>query len=96
MLINGFQLEQTEKRFAERRPQRGCKARLVKEKRYLEVDSPERVQKFLARRELHVDLDQKPVIERASTMMAGETQGLAPDAAAFGTGFMASEAPLMN
>jgi len=80
MLISKFQLDQTEKRFAERKPQRDRNLRLIKEKRYLEVDSPDRVQKFLARRGLHVDLENKPVVEKASPVMAGETQGLAPDA----------------
>jgi V8-like Glu-specific endopeptidase len=80
MLISKFQLEQTEKRFAERQPQRERNLRLIKEKRYLDVDSPDRVQKFLARRGLRIDIEKKPIIEKAPSLMAGETQGLSPDA----------------
>ena len=80
MLISNFQLDQTAKRFAERRPQRERNERLIKEKRYLDIDSPDRVQKFLARRGLRIDADKKAVVEKAPTLMAGETQGLSGDA----------------
>ncbi len=73
MLISKFQLKQTEKRFAERQLQRERNLRLIKEKRYLKVDSPDRVQKFLTRRGLRVDLEKKPQIKKASAVMVGRT-----------------------
>jgi Trypsin-like peptidase domain/PLD-like domain len=80
MLLSNFQLDQTEKRYAERQSRRVRNERLIREKRYLEVDNPDRVQKFLARRGLRIDIEKKTIIDKPSTVMAGETQGLAPDA----------------
>jgi hypothetical protein len=71
LLISKFQLKQTEKRFAERQLQRERNLRLIKEKRYLKVDSPDCVQKFLTRRGLRVDLKKKPQIKKASAVMVG-------------------------
>jgi hypothetical protein len=71
LLISRFQLKQTEKRFAERQLQRERNLRLIKEKRCLEVDSPDRVQKFVTRRGLRVDLEKKPLIKKASVVMVG-------------------------
>ena len=64
MLISNFQLDQTAKRFAERRPQRERNERLIKEKRYLDIDSPDRVQKFLARRGFYFALRRRPTRSR--------------------------------
>ena len=81
MLLSQFQLDQTEKRYAEREPQRTRNKRLIAEKRYLDVDSPDRVQKFLDRRGLRLDIEKKLKIDKPSAVMAGETKGLPPEAA---------------
>ena len=81
MQIDKFQLEQTQKRYDERQAQRARNQRLIDQKRYLDVDTPDRVQKFLDRRGIAVDIDRAPSFERASTVMAGETAGLAADMA---------------
>ena len=81
MLLSQFQLDQTEKRYAEREPQRTRNKRLIAEKRYLDVDSPDRVQKFLDRRGLRLDIEKKLIIDKPSAVMAGETKGLPPEAA---------------
>ncbi len=81
MLLNQYQLEETARRYSERTAQRQRNERLIKEKRYLEIDTPERVQKFLQRRGLDLDISGKPQIERTSAVMAGEVAGLSADLA---------------
>lgn len=81
MLIDSYQLQQTQKRFDERTGQRKRNERLIKENRPLEVDTPERVQQFLKRRGMALSADGTPTIEALSTVMAGETAGLGADLA---------------
>jgi len=81
MLLDQYQLEQTARRYAERTAQRQRNQRLIREGRYLEVDTPERVQKFLKRRGLNIDITGKPEIERVSPVMTGEVAGLPADLA---------------
>jgi hypothetical protein len=50
MRIDPYQMEATKKRFEERTQQRERNLRLIAQKRYLAVDSPDRVRKFLDRR----------------------------------------------
>src|SRR5262245_16797278 len=76
MLLDKYQLEQTARRYADRRDRRERNERLIKEGRYMEVDDPARVEKFLRRRGLHMDLSGKPAIESAPVVMAGEVAGL--------------------
>ena len=82
MLIDSYQLEQTLRRFNERRNERARNKELIEQKRYLEVNSKERVQKFLLRRGLAFDTVGAPVRESLSTVMAGEVAEL-PDELAF-------------
>jgi V8-like Glu-specific endopeptidase len=82
MLIDNYQLEQTVRRFNERRDQRARNEQLIRKRRYLEVDSKERVRKFLDRRGLALDANGMPVRERSATLMAGEVAAL-PDELAF-------------
>jgi len=44
MLIDDFQLRETERRYAERERQRQRSLRLIKDGRYLQADTPERVE----------------------------------------------------
>ena len=81
MLIDNYQLQQTQKRFDERTAQRKRNERLIEEHRPLEVDTPERVQQFLKRRGLALSADGTPTVEALSTVMAGETAGLPPEIA---------------
>ena len=53
MAIDVKQINATIERYKERERYRNRNERLIKEKRYLEVDSPERVEKFLARRDIN-------------------------------------------
>lgn len=76
MLVDSYQIKQTQKRYAERAEQRARNERLIKLKRPLEVDTPERVQKFLKLRGLNVTTDGTPIIESMSKVMAGEVAGL--------------------
>ena len=48
--IDTSQIQATTERYQKRTPNRSRNERLIKEKRYLEADSPERVMKFLKRR----------------------------------------------
>ena len=48
--IDNSQIQATTERFQKRTPYRSRNERLIKERRYLEADSPERVMKFLTRR----------------------------------------------
>src|SRR5262249_45218253 len=75
MLLDSFQIQQTLKRFTEREAQRTRNERLIKEKRLLEVDTPERVAKFLKRRGLAAGIEGLTV-ERGPAVMAGEVAGL--------------------
>jgi V8-like Glu-specific endopeptidase len=50
MTIDSYQRHATEERYRARKPQRERNLRLIRDKDYLAVDSPERVRKFLARR----------------------------------------------
>ena len=49
MIIDTFQIEAAFRRYQEREPYRQRNLRLIAAGRYLEVDSPQRVEKFLAR-----------------------------------------------
>lgn len=49
MTIDEFQLAATARRYAERKAARARNERLIRARRYLHVDQPERVEKFLAR-----------------------------------------------
>ena len=57
MLLDNYQIQQTIKRYEDRSAQRTRNERLILQKRYLEVDTPDRVHKFLTRRGLAADLD---------------------------------------
>ncbi len=50
MILDRFQVEETKRRYHERQRQREYNQRLIREGRFLSVDSQERVAKFLARR----------------------------------------------
>jgi V8-like Glu-specific endopeptidase len=50
MLMDAFQVNATRERYEERKAQRERNLRLIAQGRYLAVDSPDRVEKFLARR----------------------------------------------
>jgi V8-like Glu-specific endopeptidase len=76
MLLDKYQLQQTAKRYQERKGQRVRNERLIKEGRLLDVDSPERVNKFLTRRGLATDIEGGVTVERAAEVMAGEVAGL--------------------
>jgi len=80
-MLSDFQIQQTLKRYQERTEERIRNERLIQEKRLLEVDSPERVDKFLRRRGFAADLDGGVTIERTSAVMAGEVADLAAGAA---------------
>lgn len=90
MLLDSFQIQQTLKRFEERRNPRQRNERLIdaaenavgnREQLLLQIDSPDRVQKFLKRRGLAVDIDGQPTIEATSKIMAGEVAGFSADLA---------------
>jgi V8-like Glu-specific endopeptidase len=81
MIMDSYQLEQTTKRYEERQSQRDRNKRLMDAGRPLEVDTPERVQKFLERRGLGTSLDGSLVTESKPVVMAGEIADLAADAA---------------
>jgi V8-like Glu-specific endopeptidase len=76
MLLDNFQLQQTIKRYEERAGQRIRNERLINQGRLLEVDTPERVDKFLKRRGLAADLEGGLTVERTSAVMAGEVAGM--------------------
>lgn len=80
MLIDDYQLRQTIGRYEQRSDQRARNERLIKEKRYLEVDTPERVAKFLKRRGLSTDVAAR-VVAGPRAAVSAETVGLAPDQA---------------
>jgi V8-like Glu-specific endopeptidase len=78
MMIDSYQLEAAKKRFLERKQQRERNLRLIGQKRYFEVDSPERVQKFLARRGFSPD-ETVQLLRRGATSVAApatETVGV--------------------
>jgi V8-like Glu-specific endopeptidase len=77
-MLSNFQIQQTLKRYAERAAPRARNERLIGQGRLLEVDTPERVAKFLKRRGLATDLDGELTVERASAMMVGEVAGMQP------------------
>ena len=81
MLLDDFQLQQTAKRYAERSTQRVRNERLIGKGRLLDVDTPERVGKFLSRRGLAVTANSGLTIERPSAVMAGEVAELSPQLA---------------
>jgi V8-like Glu-specific endopeptidase len=81
MLLDNFQIQQTLKRYKERSKERERNERLIKEKRFLAIDSPERVDKFLRRRGLAPNIEGGLTIERVSKVMAGEVAGLPPELA---------------
>lgn len=78
-MIDDFQLQETARRFFERTAERHRNERLIAAKRWLEVDTPERVEKFLKRRGLHMGLGGALTVESVPTRMAGEVAGMAPD-----------------
>jgi V8-like Glu-specific endopeptidase len=81
MMLDRFQIQQTLKRYEEREGQRTRNEDLIKKGRLLEVDSPERVDKFLKRRGLVADIEGGLTVERTSAVMAGEVAGLAAELA---------------
>jgi V8-like Glu-specific endopeptidase len=81
MLLDNFQIQQTLKRYEERTGHRARNQRLIEKGRLLEVDSPERIDKFLKRRGLAADLGGELTVERPSAVMAGEVAGLPPELA---------------
>ncbi len=72
MLLDDYQIQQTVKRYSDRNEQRARNERLIRQGRLLDVDTPERVNKFLARRGLASDIAGGLSIERASVVMGGE------------------------
>lgn len=81
MLLDDFQLRKTLERFNERTARRARNERLITAGRYLEVDTPARVDKFLKRRGLAPDADGAFSLERPSAVMAGEVAGMTGDVA---------------
>ena len=81
MLLDNFQLQQTLKRYEERAGQRSRNIRLIEQGRFLDVDTPERVDKFLKRRGLALNVDGAFAVERTSAVMAGEVAGMAGEIA---------------
>ena len=78
MLIDDYQLRQTIGRYEQRVAQRTRNERLIKEKRYLEVDTPERVAKFLHRRGLTTDIESRVTGTTSSMAVSAEAMGLPP------------------
>jgi V8-like Glu-specific endopeptidase len=78
MLIDDYQLRQTIGRYEQRAAQRTRNERLIKEKRYLEVDTPERVAKFLRRRGLATDIESRVTGTASSMAVSAEAMGLPP------------------
>lgn len=81
MLIDQYQIQQTIKRYEERAAQRTRNERLIKDGKLLSVDTPDRVEKFLKRRGLSVNIDGGISSERLSAVMAGEVADLPPEIA---------------
>lgn len=92
MAINLKQIEATTERYKQREQQRNRNERLIRERRYLEVDSPERVEKFLKRRDIDfqqaVEVMRSPATAAATeaitatpAVAAGETTGASPPSA---------------
>ena len=78
MLIDEYQLRQTIGRYEQRQGQRERAERLIEKGRYLEVDTPERVAKFLKRRGLSTDIEAR-VVAGPRAAMSAEAVGLTPD-----------------
>ena len=76
MLLDNFQIQETLKRYDERTGHRERNERMISQGRLLQVDSPERVEKFLKRRGLAANVDGGLTVERVSVVMAGEVAGL--------------------
>jgi V8-like Glu-specific endopeptidase len=74
MQIDSYQLESTARRFNARETYRERNLRLIKQGRYLEVDSPDRVQKFLSRHGFAAN----DVTEFLSRTGAGTAEAIAP------------------
>jgi endonuclease G len=75
-MIDNFQIQETLKRYEDRTAQRTRNERLINEGRLLEVDTPQRVDKFLKRRGLATDVEGGVTVERTSAVMAGEVAGM--------------------
>src|SRR5262245_29094460 len=76
MVLDNFQLQQTLKRYEERTAQRNRNERLIGMGRLLDVDAPDRVDKFLKRRGLALDAGGGVTVERVSAVMGGEVAGM--------------------
>jgi V8-like Glu-specific endopeptidase len=76
MVLDNYQLQQTLGRYEERTAQRKRNERLIDMGRLLDVDTPERVDKFLKRRGLALDVGGGVTVERASAVMRGEVAGM--------------------
>ena len=68
------QIDATKERYDKRTPYRDRNMRLIKEKKYLEADTPERVEKFLKRR----DLNRQEAAEMLSDQMPAPANGGGP------------------
>jgi V8-like Glu-specific endopeptidase len=76
MNIDGYQIDATRRRFEERAANRERNLRLISEGRYLAVDAPDRVHKFLTRRGLSSQEAENLIHDaRASTATAAESGG---------------------
>ena len=79
MAIDLKQIEATTQRYNQRERYRNRNERLIKERRYLEVDSPKRVEMFLKRRD--IDFQQAVEVMRSPTTAEAETITAATDGA---------------
>ncbi len=80
MRIDTFQIEATRRRYEERKTQRERNLQLVKEGRYFAVDTPERVSKFLTRRDFSPQDAARLIEEPRAVAAAAEAGGREWDA----------------
>ena len=80
MRIDTFQIEATRRRYEERKTQRERNLQLVKEGRYFAVDTPERVSKFLTRRDFSPQEAARLIEEPRGVAAAAEAGGREWDA----------------
>jgi V8-like Glu-specific endopeptidase len=78
MILDRYQIEEAIKRFAERTAERQRNTRLIDQNRLLDVDSPERVAKFLRRRGFGINVQGGVSLTQPSAVMAGEVADLPP------------------
>jgi len=75
MQIDRFQIEAARQRYLARRAQRQRNLQLMKRGRYLQIDSPDRVQKFLLRRGFSPDQAAKMISSPEPLSVASEAYG---------------------